>query len=76
VDWQDRISLDPKVLVGKPLIKGTRISVEFLMELLANGWTHEQILKNYPHLKEADIQAALHYAAETVKQEHVYPLPM
>ncbi len=76
MDWQDRISVDPKVLVGKLVIKGTRIAVEFLMELLANGWTHEQILKNYPHLKEEDIQAALHYAAETVKQEHVYPLPV
>ena len=46
------------------------------MELLANGWTHEQILTNYPHLTEDDIQAALHYAAEAVKQEHVYPLPV
>jgi uncharacterized protein (DUF433 family) len=76
MDWQDRISVDPKVLVGKPVIKGTRIAVEFLVELLANGWTHEQILKNYPHLAEEDIQAALHYAAETVKQKHVYPLPV
>jgi uncharacterized protein (DUF433 family) len=76
MDWQDRIIVNPKVLVGKPVIKGTRISVEFLIELLANGWTHEQILKNYPHLTEEDIQAALHYAAEVVKQEHVYPLPV
>jgi len=74
MDWRDRIGMDPKVLVGKPVIKGTRMSIEFLIELLANGWTHEQILKNYPHLAEEDIQAALHYAAETVKQEHVYPL--
>ncbi len=42
---------------------------------MANGWTHEQIKGNYPQLTEDDIQAALHYAAETVKQEHVYPLP-
>ena len=76
MDWQDRISVDPKVLVGKPVIKGTRIAVEFLMELLANGWTHEQILANYSHLTEDDIQAVLHYAAEAVKQEHVYPLPV
>jgi uncharacterized protein (DUF433 family) len=76
MDWHDRISLDPKVLVGKPVIKGTRIAVEFLMELLANGWMHEQILANYPHLAEDDIQAALHYAAAAVKQEHVYPLPV
>jgi uncharacterized protein (DUF433 family) len=74
--WEDRISVDPKVLVGKPVIKGTRIAVEFLMELMANGWTHEQILVNYPHLTEDDIQAALHYATEAVKQEHVYPLPV
>lgn len=74
--WQDRISVDPKVLVGKPVIKGTRIAVEFLMDLLAEGWTHPQILANYPQLTSDDIQAALHYAAETVKQEHVYPLPV
>jgi uncharacterized protein (DUF433 family) len=73
--WQDRIGVDPNVLVGKPVIKGTRIAVEFLMELLANGWTHEQIILNYSQLTEDDIQAALHYAAETLKQEQVYPLP-
>jgi uncharacterized protein (DUF433 family) len=65
VDWRDRISVDPKVLVGKPVIKGTRIAVEFLMELMANGWSHEQILANYPHLTPDDIQAVLHYARET-----------
>jgi uncharacterized protein (DUF433 family) len=59
MEWQDRISVDPKVLVGKPVIKGTRISVEFLRDLMANGWTHEQILANYPHLTEDDLQAAL-----------------
>jgi len=76
VDWKDRISVDPKVLVGKPVIKGTRIAVEFLMELLAEGWTHEQILKSYPQLSPGDIHAALHYATEALKQEHVYPLPV
>jgi uncharacterized protein (DUF433 family) len=73
---QDRIAVDPGVLVGKPVIKGTRIAVEFLIELLAERWAHEQILKNYPHLRDEDIQAALHYAAEALKQEHVYPLPV
>ena len=76
MDWHDRISMDPNVLVGKPVIKGTRIAVEFLMELLAYGWTNEQILKNYPHLALEDIQAALHYAAATLKNENVYPLPV
>ena len=76
MDWHDRIVVDPKILVGKPVIKGTRIAVEFLMDLLANEWTHDQILKNYPHLTHEDIQAALHYATEALKHEHVYPLPV
>jgi uncharacterized protein (DUF433 family) len=67
MDWYDRIIVDPRILVGESVIKGTRIAVEFEMELVANGWTHEQILKNYPHLTEEDIQAALHYATEVVK---------
>jgi uncharacterized protein (DUF433 family) len=76
MDWQARISVDPKILVGKPVIKRTRIAIEFLVELLANGWAHEQILTNYPQLTDDDIQAALHYATETLKHEHVYPLPV
>lgn len=76
MNWQDRITVDPGVLAGKPVIKGTRMAVEFLIELLAERWTHEQILNNYPQLTEEDIQAALHYAAEALKQEHVYPLPV
>ena len=76
MNWQDRILVDPSVLTGKPVIKGTRLAVEFLIELLAERWTHEQILKSYPQLTEEDIEAALHYAAEVLKQEHVYPLPV
>src|SRR5437868_2884199 len=71
MDWQDRIVVDPKILVGKPVIKGTRIAVEFLMELLANGWTHEQILKDYPHLTEEDIKAALHYATALMTADYL-----
>lgn len=59
MDWQDRIHADPKILVGKPVIKGTRIAVEFLLELLAEGWTREQILTSYPQLNAEDIRAAL-----------------
>lgn len=72
--WQERIVLDPAILVGKPVIKGTRIAVEFLIDLLAENWSHEEILSNYPQLTESDLQAALHYAAEALKQERVYPL--
>jgi uncharacterized protein (DUF433 family) len=74
VEWHERIVIDPKILLGKPVIRGTRIAVEFLLELLAEGWTHEQVLKNYPQLTADDIQAALHYAAEALKHERVFPL--
>jgi uncharacterized protein (DUF433 family) len=74
VDWHERISVDPKVLVGKPVIKGTRLSVEFILDLLANGWTIEQILDEYPQLEREDIIAVLKYAAEMVKEEKAYPL--
>ncbi len=74
-DWQERIVVDPKVLVGKPLVKGTRLSVEFILDLLANEWTIEQILSEYPQLVREDVMAVLKYAAEMAKEEKVYPLP-
>lgn len=55
--WKDRIAVDPEILTGKPTIKGTRIAVEFLLELVAEGWTHEEILRNYPHLNPEDLLA-------------------
>jgi len=74
-DWRNRITVDPKILVGKAVIKGTRIAVEFILELLANGWTIDDILKNYPQLKKEDVTAALKYATEVLKKERVYLLP-
>lgn len=74
MDWRKRIIVDPAVLVGKPVIKGTRISVEFVIDLLARGWTVEQVLKEYDHLKLEDIQACLSYASEIIKSEQIYPL--
>lgn len=68
-DWQDRIVVDPRVLVGKPLIKGTRLSVEFILDLLANDWTIEQVLGEYPQLEREDVMAVLKYAAEMAKEE-------
>jgi uncharacterized protein (DUF433 family) len=72
MDWEDRITADPKVLVGKPVIKGTRLAVEFILELLANGWSETQILDNYPGVIHEDIVACLRYANELVKSERVY----
>jgi uncharacterized protein (DUF433 family) len=74
-DWRERITVDPKVLSGKPIMKGSRIAVEFILELLANSWTVEDILKNYPQLKREDVAAALKYAAEILKEEKAYTLP-
>jgi uncharacterized protein (DUF433 family) len=72
--WEDRIVIDPAVLVGKPVVRGTRISVEWVVDLLAAGWSHEQILENYPHLTREDIQACLSYASELLHSEKVFPL--
>lgn len=75
MDWHDRIVLDPKILVGKPIVKGTRISVEFVVDLLGRGWTIQQVLHEYDHLTPDDIQACLAYAGEILKSERVYLLP-
>lgn len=69
MDWRDRIVSDPEILVGKPSIKGTRISVELILGWLANGWTHEAILESYPQLVREDILAALAFAAEMLHDE-------
>jgi len=74
-DWRNRITVNPEILAGKPIIKGTRISVEHILDLLANGWTTEAILENYAQLKRKDITAVLKYAAQILKEEKVYPLP-
>ena len=59
MELNDRIAIDSKILTGKPVIRGTRIAVEFVVDLLAAGWTHSQILASYPHLTEEDIRACL-----------------
>ena len=65
---------DPAVMMGKPVIKGTRITVELILEKMAAGETIEQILEAYPHLTREGIQAALSFAAETLRSDVVYPI--
>ena len=72
-EWRERTAIDPKILQGKPIIRGTRISVELILELLASGWTEEAITENYPQIRKEDISAALHYAHSLLKDEAVYP---
>jgi uncharacterized protein (DUF433 family) len=74
MNWQERITLDPNILVGKPVIKGTRLAVEFIIGLLANGWSEEDILRNYTGVTREDIQACLGYASAVLRIEKVYPL--
>jgi len=65
----ERITVNPKILGGKPIIRGTRLSVQFILELLASGATEEEILKDYSHLRPEDIRACLEYAAQVTKNE-------
>lgn len=74
MSWQERIIVDPDILVGKPVIKGTRLAVEFIIELLAQGWSSSDILQNYSGLTPEDIQACLSYASAVLNAEKVYPL--
>jgi len=71
----EQIVIDEGVCRGKPVIKGTRITVEFILELLANNWNSEEIIENYPQLKEDDVLAALQYATSILKEENIYILP-
>lgn len=67
----NRITFNPKILGGKPIIKGTRISVEFILELLASDMNVDEIVKEYPQLTREDVLVAIEYAANTVKKEEV-----
>lgn len=68
-DWKDRITVNPDILVGKPIIKGTWISVELLMDRLADGWTMEQILEAYPRVTREDVLAAIAFVTEVFREE-------
>ena len=72
---QERIAIDRAVLAGKPVIRGTRIAVEQVLDSLTAGWTMEQLLDEFPGLTEADIRACLSWAAELLRSERVYPVP-
>ena len=75
MNWEERIEINPQVLVGKPVIRGTRLAVEFIVGLLADGWTEKQIIDNDPGVSHEDIAACLRYATETLKSERVYLTP-
>jgi len=71
MDWKEYIGADPAVLVGKPVIKGTRLSVEFMLGLIAQGWPEEEILSNY-HISREQLRACVAYAQARVSEEKVF----
>jgi uncharacterized protein (DUF433 family) len=68
-----RIVLDPDILTGKPVVRGTRLSVEFIIGLMADGWSTSDILQNYPGLTVDDVSACLAYARDLLSGEKIYP---
>lgn len=70
----DRITIDPAILVGKPIIRGTRLSVEFVVGLLGDGWSEADVIRHYPNITHEDIAACLRYAGEILRAEKVYPI--
>jgi uncharacterized protein (DUF433 family) len=75
MQWSDRIVIDPEVLAGKPIIRGSRLSVEFVLELLAAGRTERELIEDYPGLKREDILACLSYARYLAHEFRAYPIP-
>jgi len=73
-DWKQHIHSNPEVLLGKPIIKGTRISVELILELYSSGWTTDQILESYPTLQLDDILATFAYLRDCIRQELFFPI--
>jgi uncharacterized protein (DUF433 family) len=75
VDWRDYIHSDPDILVGKPVVKGTRLSVEFILGLYSAFWTEQQVLENYPRLTQKSLRAVFAFAAECLREELLYAIP-
>lgn len=74
MDWHEPIESRQEVLNGKPCLRGTRLSVEYLVGLLGQGWPIEDVLDSYPGLVREDLLACLKYAAESVANEQLFPV--
>ena len=69
MNWRDHLVSDPEILVGKPVVKGTRLSVDLILDRLADGWTAEDLFESYPRLTPEALQAVFAFAAEVLKDE-------
>jgi uncharacterized protein (DUF433 family) len=72
MNWREHIVSDKSILAGKPVIKGTRLSVEFILGLFANGWTEVEVIKNYPSLTKQDIQATFAFAQDGIREGLIF----
>lgn len=75
MNWEDKIIQDPKIMVGKPVVKGTRMTVEFILGRFADGWSERDVLDSYPHLTPDDIRAVFAYAAECMNDGPIFRVP-
>lgn len=72
--WSAHITSDPQILGGKPVVRGTRLAVDLLLELFGAGWTQAQVLENYPGLTDESLKAVFAYAAEVLREEVILPV--
>jgi uncharacterized protein (DUF433 family) len=75
MNWRLYIHSDPDILLGKPVVKGTRLAVEFILRLFAAGWTEKQIIENYPSLTPEALRAVFAFAAECLREEALFTIP-
>jgi uncharacterized protein (DUF433 family) len=76
MNWREYVHSDPAVLTGKPVVRGTRLGVDFLLELFAAGWTSDEVLESYPQLTTDAIRAVFAFAAESMREESFYAVPL
>lgn len=75
MDWRERIEVDPGRLGGKPVVRGSRVPVALVVEMVADGWSEERIRDSYPTLSVEDIRACLYHAAALLREERRFALP-
>lgn len=75
MNWQKYIHSNPDILLGKPVVKGTRLSVDFILRLFAQGWTEKQVLENYPSLTPETLKAVFSFTADCMRDEALYVTP-
>ena len=75
IDWREFVHSDPEILIGKPVVRGTRLSIEFILGLFAEGWSEKQVLDNYPILNKEKLQAVFAFATDCLREEALYSIP-